>query len=230
MQLSKNLIKPMQSMKKNIQHIIFDLDGTLIDSSPSILAAFEGAFLKAHLQAVKPFSPEIIGPPLKETLKILLGDDDPEKIGMLAALFKEQYDTVGYKKTSVFAGVEHLLKALAATETPLYIATNKRIKPTLLILEHLGWLPYFKAVYALDMPEAQAKTKTELIAYVLKKHEIQPADAFYIGDRQEDKKAALANMLQFCYAKWGYDAEVDADDQVLGFESPEGMLGFFISN
>lgn len=206
----------------NIQHIIFDLDGTLIDSSPSILAAFEGAFLKANLQAVKPFAPEIIGPPLKETLKILLGSDDPEKIAMLAELFKEQYDTVGYKKTSVFAGVEHLLKSLAETNIPLYIATNKRIKPTLLIMEHLGWCDYFKGVYALDMPEAKATTKAELIAYVLKTHAIQPTEAIYIGDRQEDKKAALANHLNFCYAKWGYDAEVD--DSVLGFESPEQML------
>lgn len=215
----------MQATHKNMQHIIFDLDGTLIDSSPSILAAFEGAFLKANLQAVKPFAPEIIGPPLKETLKILLGSDDPEKIAMLAELFKEQYDTVGYKKTSVFAGVEHLLKSLAETKTPLYIATNKRIKPTLLIMEHLGWREYFKGVYALDMPEAQATTKAELITHVLKTHAIQPTEAIYIGDRQEDKKAALANHLSFCYAKWGYDAEADTDNSVLGFENPEEMLG-----
>ncbi len=214
----------MQLINKNPQHILFDLDGTLIDSSPSILAAFEGAFSKAKLQAVKPFTPEMIGPPLKETLKILLGSDDPEKIAMLTDLFKEQYDTVGYKKTSVFEGVEHLLKTLAATEIPLYIVTNKRIKPTLLIIAYLGWCEYFKAIYALDMPEAKATTKTELIKYVLDNQAIQPAEAIYIGDRQEDKKSALANQLNFCYAKWGYDAE--ADDSVLGFERPNEMLSF----
>jgi len=206
------------------QHILFDLDGTLIDSSPSILAAFEGAFIKANLQAVKPFMPEIIGPPLKETLKILLGEDEPEKIVMLAELFKEQYDTVGYKKTSVFSGVEHLLKTLAETETPLYIATNKRFKPTLLILEYLGWLNYFKGIYGLDMPEAKSNTKTELIAYVLKTHAIKPNEAIYIGDRQEDKNAAIANQLNFCYAKWGYDPEANADKSAQGFLEPDALL------
>lgn len=221
-----NLVIPTRlNAKLNTNHIIFDLDGTLIDSSPSILAAFKGAFLKANLQPIKPLTPEIIGPPLKETLKNLLGENDPEKIDQLAEFFKESYDTEGYKQTQVFVGVEHLLAELSKTK-PLYIATNKRIKPTLLILEHLGWQPYFKGVYALDMLEAAAKNKAELIAYVLKKHAIQSTEAFYIGDRVEDKKAALANNLNFCYAKWGYDAEADADNSVQGFEMPEEMLDF----
>lgn len=207
------------------QSIIFDLDGTLIDSSPSILASFKGAFLKANLQPVKPLTPEIIGPPLKETLKNLLGENDTEKIDQLAEFFKQSYDTEGYKQTQVFAGVEYLLAELSKTK-PLYIATNKRIKPTLLIFEHLGWQQYFKGVYALDMPEAAAKNKAELIAYVLKKHAIQSAEAYYIGDRVEDKKAALANNLNFYYAKWGYDAEADADKSVKGFQMPEEMLIF----
>lgn len=207
------------------QSIIFDLDGTLIDSSPSILASFKGAFSKANLQPVKPLTPEIIGPPLKETLKNLLGENDTEKIDQLAEFFKESYDTEGYKQTQAFAGVEHLLAELSKTK-PLYIATNKRIKPTLLILEHLGWQQYFKGVYALDMPEAAAINKAELIAYVLRTLSIKTTEAIYIGDRVEDKKAALANNLDFCYAKWGYDAEADADSAVLGFERSEEMLGF----
>ena len=209
----------------NSHHIVFDLDGTLIDSSPSILAAFKGAFLKANLQPMKPLTPEIIGPPLKETLKNLLGENDAEKIDELAEFFKESYDSEGYKQTQVFAGVEHLLAELSKTK-PLYIATNKRIKPTLLIIEHLGWQQYFRGVYALDMLEAAAKNKAELIAYVLKTQSIKTDEAIYIGDRVEDKKAALANNLDFCYAKWGYDAEADADKSVQGFESPEGMLYF----
>lgn len=215
----------MRLTQPNIYHTIFDLDGTLIDSSPSILTSFKGAFLKANLQPVRAFTPDIIGPPLKETLKNLLGENDAKKIDQLADFFKESYDTEGYKQTQVFAGVEHLLAELSKTK-PLYIATNKRIKPTLLILEHLGWLQYFKGVYALDMPEAAAKNKAELIAYVMKKHAIQSAEAFYIGDRVEDKKAALANYLNFCYAQWGYDAEADADKSVRGFGSPDEMLSF----
>ena len=209
----------------NSHHIVFDLDGTLIDSSPSILAAFKGAFLKANLQPMKPLTPEIIGPPLKETLKNLLGENDAEKIDELAEFFKESYDSEGYKQTQVFAGVEHLLAELSKTK-PLYIATNKRIKPTLLIIEHLGWQQYFRGVYALDMLEAAAKNKAELIAYVLKTQSIKTDEAIYNGDCVEDKKAALANNLDFCYAKWGYDAEADADKSVQGFESPEGMLDF----
>ncbi len=210
-----------------IKHIIFDLDGTLIDSSESILIAFDGAFKKAGLTPIRPLTKDIIGPPLQQALTLLSGSQDLVVLENLSNLFKTHYDTVGYLQTVVFEGVTEMLAALSLTPADLYIATNKRIKPTLLILEHLGWLGYFKGVYALDSVKVLAKNKSEMLTNILLKHGIAPSTAFYVGDRVEDKEAALNNALNFTYASWGYGLETQADESVKSFYSPNTMRDFF---
>lgn len=210
-----------------LNQIIFDLDGTLIDSADSILLAFEGAFQQASITPTKPLTKSIIGPPLHETLKVLSGSDDENTIHLLASLFMQQYDTTGYKKTVVFEQVDEMLMRLAELPIDLYIATNKRFKPTMLILEHLGWLHYFKGIYALDEPTVLANNKTILIANIIKKHQLASAETYYVGDTLADKEAADNNALSFSYASWGFGLDTQNDKQVNSFNSPSKMLTYF---
>ena len=59
-------------VKKIISNIIFDLDGTLIDSSTSILESFESAFSACNLEPIKPLNTDIIGLTLMETFFTML--------------------------------------------------------------------------------------------------------------------------------------------------------------
>jgi phosphoglycolate phosphatase len=186
-----------------ITTVIFDLDGTLIDSSKSILEGFAAAFAESGRQPVVALEPGIIGPPLKETLAILAGTADPAVIDPLADSFKHYYDSEGYKATEVFPGVPEMLAALAACY-PLYIATNKRIAPTRKILAHLGWLGHFREVYALDGFAPPARNKREMIARILSENRFAPTATLYVGDRDEDDQAAAGNGLPFAMACWGY--------------------------
>ena len=63
----------------NIEHIIFDLDGTLIDSSDSIINCFEEILKFNSIQPIIPINKNIIGPPLLETLK-KINQNETEKI------------------------------------------------------------------------------------------------------------------------------------------------------
>ena len=161
------------------------------------------AFDELGRAPVAALEPGIIGPPLKETLALLAGTEDPEVIESLAAGFKRHYDTEGYKATEVFPGVPQMLSALAAL-FPLYIATNKRIGPTRSILGHLGWTGHFREVHALDSFSPPAKNKREMIARVLSAHGLDPTRTLYVGDRDEDEHAATGNGLPFALACWGY--------------------------
>ena len=111
-------------------HILFDLDGTLIDSAPAILASFRDAFAQTGIAPVRSIDESIIGPPLLETLQLLSGSQDAALTGRLADAFKASYDTEGYKATAAYAGVGALLTSLAGAGLTLSIATNKRIHPT----------------------------------------------------------------------------------------------------
>lgn len=192
-------------------HVLFDLDGTLIDSAPAILASYRDAFAAAGLEPVIPIDAGIVGPPLLETLEMLAGTTDAGVVDRLAVGFKASYDSTGYRQTAAYAGVGEMLQRLADAGCSLSIATNKRLLPTRLILDHLGWSSHFAAVYALDLFEPRLPHKAAMIARLMQDRGIAPEQAVYVGDRSEDGESADANGLPFIAATWGYGSLAAAE-------------------
>lgn len=206
-----------------IKHIIFDLDGTLIDSAPSILSSLAMVLDEAGKACRVPLTSSLIGPPLQETLSILSGVHDPDLIRTYVESFKRHYDGGGYKETRAYPGVAELLVALLSRGFSLHLATNKRYAPTLLILDYLGWSSFFQSVYALDLFDPRLPDKSALLEALLNEHALLPGDAIYIGDKAEDGQAAEKNGLEFLGVAWGYgDFKGECRWEVLN--SPESLL------
>lgn len=191
-------------MHKKIAHIIFDLDGTLIDSAPSILESFKLTLDSNQIKPIVSLDKTLIGPPLVQTLIALTGIEDKDILSKLSDEFKSHYDLGGYRSTQEFEGVSHLLERCSNAGFYLHIATNKRITPTLLILELFDWKAYFKSVYATDSRTLAYVNKSAMIADLLKTEKIDFDSAIYVGDRFEDLTSALENNLDFVGALWGY--------------------------
>jgi phosphoglycolate phosphatase len=185
-------------------HVVFDLDGTLIDSAEAILAGYQGAFAECGLTPVRNIEAGIVGPPLGETLKLLAGSEESALIARLADAFKHSYDTDGALKSRAYPGVGDMLRALRAAGMKLSIATNKRIHPTRLIIEHIGWVDIFDSIYALDLFTPPLPNKAAMLGRLLVEQGIDTRRAVYVGDRIEDFEAAEANELPFIAATWGY--------------------------
>lgn len=199
--------------------ILFDLDGTLIDSAQSILAALRGAFETVGATPAMALTPSIIGPPLRLTLRALAGRDDPALIDSLAAAFRDAYDETGYRETEVYAGVPEMLSRLHSAGIALHIVTNKRVAPTRRILTYLGWTAWFQGVYALDALSPPAPHKPALVTTVLEREGLVRQTTWMVGDSGEDRRSAEGNALRFWAASWGYGAAAasptDARDDVL---------------
>jgi phosphoglycolate phosphatase len=193
-------------MKTAIDNIIFDLDGTLIDSAPSILAGFSFALESMGVEAQVPLEPTLIGPPLIETLSILSGLTSKTSLDKMAFAFKEYYDSTGYLQSLPYEGVERVLKSLKEDGVSLHLATNKRLTPTLKILECMSWSNLFSSIYTLDMLGRNFKTKGEMLTAQIQDIKINTKQTLYVGDRNEDRLAAQENNLGFVWANWGYDA------------------------
>ncbi len=191
-------------MDKGITNIIFDLDGTLIDSSSSILGCFRRVLELNNIEALCPLNSDLIGPPLIQTLSRITGVSDQNILSKLADDFKAHYDHEGYKSTLPFVGVSELLQACTTSGIDLHIATNKRLVPTILILEYLGWRSYFKNIYALDSSSPTFTNKAEMLSSLLGAKKISLNSAIYVGDRLEDNESAIENNLKFYGAAWGY--------------------------
>lgn len=181
--------------------IIFDLDGTLIDSAPSILASMHAAFDAAGLRPVRPLAHDLIGPPLHETLAALLPGEHASQVPRLADLFKAHYDATGYRDTRVYEGVGDMLQELQRHGCRLWIATNKRILPTRRIVDHLEWGGLFEEVHALDAFTPPLRGKSAMLAALHSRLHTPP---LYVGDRPEDATAAAQAGLPFLLVAWGY--------------------------
>jgi phosphoglycolate phosphatase len=186
------------------QHLIFDFDGTLIDSSPSVLETFAGVLRANNLQPARPLTREIIGPPLPQTLQLLTGIDDKAILAQLAADFRERYDSEGLYATQPYAGVAEMLRQQLDRGGQLHLATNKRERPTLLLLEHFGWRNWFTSVYCVDSRDPPFPNKGEMLLMQLREQGLAASHCFYVGDTRHDEEAAAHAGIPFVAVAWGY--------------------------
>ena len=177
-----------------LKNLIFDLDGTLINSEEGIRKSLYSSFLKAKLKINVPKEDIIIGPPLDETIRICNNELNKNEIEEIKINFKEVYDNQLFKLLSVYPYVEFLLERLVKNEIPIYIGTNKRFKPTKKILNFLSWDKLFKEVFT---------NKTQMLEKLLEIENISPQDTLYIGDKFSDFISANNNKISFIGANWG---------------------------
>ncbi len=186
------------------QDILFDLDGTLIDSSPGILASFARVLAAHGLAPAVPLEASLIGPPLAVTLRQVSGITDEARLAELVEAFKQDYDTAGYLGTEVFPGVAAGMAQLAAAGGRLFIVTNKRMVPTRRILEALGLAQFFAGIHTRDETAPPAVSKAAVTKRILARYAVDPAQALFVGDSGEDAAAARENGLRFIHATYGY--------------------------
>ncbi len=193
--------------------IIFDLDGTLVDSAPGILMSLGYAMNVTGITPARALTPDVIGPPLADTLRALCPQADAATLAAVTAAFKQHYDTEGCLQTRPFEGITELLDTLSDAGYPMFVATNKRYQPTQQIIHYLGLAPYFVAVYSLDSIHPSASSKGALLRYLLAKHGLPAVNTLYVGDRSEDKVAAQQASMPFFLADWGYGIDKVPDTQ-----------------
>jgi phosphoglycolate phosphatase len=197
--------------------VLFDLDGTLIDSAPAILATLRLVLDRHGIEPVIPVDRRLIGAPLIPMLTRLTGITHEEELAPLAATFRTAYDEVGLTATVAYDGLGEVLESMARRGHRLYVVTNKRDLPTRRILALLGIAQRFAAVYALDTMAPPAREKGELVGTLLAAHQLDASSCVMVGDTVEDAAAAYANGIAFMAATYGYGTpSVDAPTAALG--------------
>jgi phosphoglycolate phosphatase len=205
-------------MRSAIQAVWWDLDGTLVDSAPTILAALESAFKQLKVAPQEPLHQGLIGPPLNQLLSRLLAHETASVRAQVLAAFKHHYDTEACWQTKAYAGVDAVLAELQQRGFKQRICTNKRLLPTRHIIHALGWQTRFEAIHALPDYQAVAGSaplahKSDMVADILLGTSgVAPAAIVLVGDTPDDQIAAQMNQLQFAAARWGY-GQVSATDQ-----------------
>lgn len=191
--------------------ILLDLDGTLVDSEPGILASAQAALLALGHSPDGLRITELIGPPLEEVLGTVLGRFGDERVAEAVLAYREHYGSTGFRATTLYPGMAAALERLTALSTPLYVATSKRRIFAERIIEALGLTPAFAMVHGTE-PNGALDDKADLIAHILKRHGLDPKRCLMVGDRRHDVLGAHANGVACVGVLWGYGdrAELEA--------------------
>jgi phosphoglycolate phosphatase len=190
----------------SIGAVLFDLDGTLVDSAPDLAAAANALLAERGLSALQ--TAEIVGMigdgvgKLVERVFAARGVAN-EPIDDAVARFLVLYQQDAVTLTRPYPGVREGLSGLHAAGWQLGLCTNKPEKPTRLILDRLGLAGLFGTVITGDSLSAR-KPDPAPLRLALVQLDIAPARAAMVGDHRNDVLAAEAAGVRAIFARYGY--------------------------
>lgn len=181
--------------------VLFDLDGTVSDSGPGILAALRHAFADNGLPPLDPATERaILGPPFFESLPPIIGAD---LLWPVIESYRGYYAQAMHTST-VFPGIVALLEALHRAGRRLAIATSKPEHYAVPLVEHLGLTGCFETIGGDEM-DGSLRTKALVIGKVLRRLGVaRPTDLVMVGDRSHDVIGARQHGIDCIGVTWGY--------------------------
>jgi len=187
------------------QKLLFDLDGTLLDSLPGIRYSAEAAFRACGLAVGDVDLRALIGPPIRTILaRMAVVKATDGQLDDLERAFRWSYDSEGWKMTPHYPGAAELLREMQARGWRSYVISNKPRHVSIKILETEGTVGLFEEIVTRDSRQPPYTDKREMMSYLLQKWEIRAAECLMIGDTIEDAEAADSIGMQFCLMTHGY--------------------------
>jgi len=208
------VVAPMTTVKIPLKAVLFDLDGTLVDSAPDLAAATNWLRGEHGLEAL-PY--EVLRPMVGAGARGMLGvafgiGPDDARFETLRDRFLARYAEVLLERTAVFREMAVLLQAIEARRLPWGVVTNKASRFTEPLLRGLG-LDSRAAVVICGDTTPHAKPHPEPLLEAARRLGVEPGDCAYVGDDVRDVQAGKAAGMATLVAGWGYLGQGGAIEQ-----------------
>jgi phosphoglycolate phosphatase len=211
--------------------VIFDLDGTLIDSAPDLAAAVNGMLAGYGCQ---PLSVAEVRRMVGDGVAMLVAralaarDYRPPDPAEAERSFTRHYESDATSLTTVFPGAAQALQSVSAAGIPLAVCTNKPARLAADILGKLGLGRYFARVIGGDSLPFRKPDPRMLLA-LLEEFAAAPENALLVGDSEVDAATARAAGVPFVLMKHGYHrgpvADIPARAALENFAGLPALLG-----
>jgi pyrophosphatase PpaX len=204
--------------------VLFDLDGTLVDSGAIILASFRHAARTVLARDVEDeqIAALVGGSNLHDQMRVL----DASRVDDLVRVYREHNRPL-HDQLQAFAGVEELVSGLAAEGRKLGIVTAKRRATVDLAFAVVQLEPYFDVVVTADATDNH-KPHPEPVLKALELLQSEPREAAFVGDSPYDVEAGRAAGVFTIGVSWG---KIHSDERLreagadVVVHSPEELLG-----
>ena len=192
--------------------VIFDFDGVLVDSRPTMGASLADALGEFGISAPSALETSLlVGPPLELGLTEFLTRRgiSLEELPEIIARFRDSYAVKSIQSTYLFPGIREMLDSLYSDNIPMYIATSKPRFLTVPLVKELAIEEYFSMIQAPDGDVTEDKTETlrKLLCAMSNPGAESSRRSIMIGDREADIRAARENNIESIGVSWGYGTQ-----------------------
>ncbi|MBQ2816300.1 MAG: dTMP kinase [Clostridia bacterium] len=209
----------------NWEKIVFDMDGTLLDTGSGVFGCLEMALNEHGIEYTKEQIADFVGPPMHTQLCRTFGMD-PEYAAQVTQTYRNFYRIHGVNMFDNYEGIPQLLKRLKLSGRRLFVATNKPHEFAVTMLKNAGVYDLFERVEGADMVSRTDK-KAEII---LKALDNDISGAVMVGDRINDVEGAGKAGIPCIYVGYGFGSreeaiECGADYYAQGAKELSDILG-----
>jgi phosphoglycolate phosphatase len=223
---------PNRPTLKDITCVLFDMDGTLLDSAPGVTSSAAQAL--AAVGASVPSQDELcrfVGPPMIESFRTVAGLDEPTAQRALQH-YRKAYADNGAEQSSLYDGIIELLEDLESAGIPMAVATSKVEDQAVRLARQFGIERHFINVCGASDSEGRA-TKAEVIAELLLRLDSCGVDISHpamVGDRSHDVAGAADHDISTIFVPWGYGGAEEASGAAAVAGSPSALLQLILQN
>jgi phosphoglycolate phosphatase len=219
-------------MKLDVDLVIFDLDGTILDTAPDIERCLNLAMKDFNLP---PLSRErvlaAIGPGGKAFQESLVPEPEHADIAAdVVKTYRDYYIKSNTQLTRPFEGIVDVLDTLTEAGIKMTVASNKPQEQCRQILKGLGLDHYFCGIWG---PEAAARPKPEpdVLHMVMELYGATADRTIMVGDTRNDVAAGRAAGVTSVFVTWGYVDVADIDPDLIDIvvDEPSGLLDFDVA-
>lgn len=197
--------------ERRVNGVIFDLDGTLINSLPGIELSVRAAFAECAIAYPEVDLRSLIGPPIRKILSQVAKTTAPEVLADLENAFRLSYDSEGWLRSYCYAGTEAALSILHGAGVRIFVVTNKPRNVSTRILEMRGIEHLFERIITRDSGTPQFTDKKQMLGAIFRACALDPSECLFVGDTEEDAKAAAECVMRFAYVSHGYGKVSESD-------------------
>ena len=206
-----------------IKAVLFDLDGTLFDSSPGIFHTANYTMKSLGFETIDDFDQmkKFIGPPLRECFRITYGTEE-KYLDRCVEVYREEYSRNGVHMMHMYDGMRELLERLKGRGYLTGICTNKFMALAEYIVKEQKLENLFDTVQGID--KAGKVTKTDCIFNAMDALRVSPDRVLMVGDTLNDSEGAKAAGVRFCGVTYGFGFSSVAEIDGLAAERPMDIL------
>lgn len=189
--------------------VLFDLDGTLLDTTEGVLESAAYAAEKLGYPALPHETMlKFVGPPIQDSFMMHYGAD-ARMAQKAAEVFRAYYKANAILKARPYPGLNRLLEELRSRGVRIGVATYKREDYAIAILKHFGIASYCRSMHGAD--NFNRLTKADIVRMCIEELGALPEETVLVGDTDHDAKGAANAGIDFIAVTFGFGYKSAAD-------------------